>query len=160
MGVIETIIDAVIKREGGYANNPADKGGRTMFGITERDFPGAWADGVVTYEEARDIYINKFVRFPKFDQIPDLHLMEQLIDYGVNSGPDLAIRKLQAILGVKVDGVIGPATLHALAQRDMREVGNLLVGERIKMFVRIVKKDRTQLQFLEGWVNRALEFLI
>jgi hypothetical protein len=29
------LIDALIEREGGYVNNPADKGGATNFGITE-----------------------------------------------------------------------------------------------------------------------------
>ena len=159
MDTIDLIIDKVIAREGGYVNNPADKGGRTMFGITERDFPEAWKDGTVTIDEARAIYRRKFVTYPKFDLIPDVHLMEQVIDYGINSGPHLATQRLQSILGVPADGVIGPATLHALALRDYREVSNLLVGERIKMFVRIVKRDKSQLQFLEGWVNRATGFL-
>jgi lysozyme family protein len=159
MDTIDSIIENIVRREGGYSNNPADKGGRTMYGITERDFPGAWKDGVVTLEEAKAIYRKKFVEGPGFDKIPDIHLMEQVIDFGVNSGPGLATQKLQTILGVEADGKLGPATLHALAQRDDREVGNLLVGERIKMFVRIVTRDKSQLQFLAGWVNRATAFL-
>ena len=32
---VEGMIDALIDREGGYVNHPADKGGPTCFGITE-----------------------------------------------------------------------------------------------------------------------------
>ena len=32
---VESMIDALIEREGGYSNHPADKGGPTCFGITE-----------------------------------------------------------------------------------------------------------------------------
>jgi len=156
---IDTILDAILKREGDFAHHPNDRGGRTQWGITERDFPGAWKDHKVTIEEAKDIYRRKFVNGPGFDRISDPHLQHQLIDYGVNSGPAIAIQKLQGILGTDVDGVLGPATLAALAQRDAREVNNLLVAERVKMIGRIVVKDRSQLTFLNGWLNRALSFL-
>src|SRR3546814_5226429 len=33
---IEGMIEATIGKEGGYSNHPADKGGPTMWGITER----------------------------------------------------------------------------------------------------------------------------
>ena len=32
---IEKYLDELIKREGGYVNNPADRGGATKYGITE-----------------------------------------------------------------------------------------------------------------------------
>ena len=32
---VDGMIDALIDREGGYVNHPADKGGPTCFGITE-----------------------------------------------------------------------------------------------------------------------------
>src|SRR3954462_9938676 len=32
---VETLIDALVEREGGYVDHPADKGGPTCFGITE-----------------------------------------------------------------------------------------------------------------------------
>ena len=32
---VGTLIDALIEREGGYSNHPADRGGPTKFGITE-----------------------------------------------------------------------------------------------------------------------------
>lgn len=32
---IEKYLDELIKREGGYVNNPADRGGATKYGITQ-----------------------------------------------------------------------------------------------------------------------------
>jgi lysozyme family protein len=156
---INKIIDDILRREGGAVDHPADKGGRTNFGIAERSHPEAWADGKVTEDEARAIYLKKYVVGPGFDRVADPLLMAHLVDFGVNSGPSIAIQKLQSILGVKVDGVLGPKTLDALSARDAREVNNLLVGERIKMIGRIVLKDRSQLAFLNGWLNRCCEFL-
>ncbi len=157
--VIDGIIDDLLKREGGFVNDPRDSGGRTNFGIAEKSNPEAWADGKVTEDEARSIYFNKYVKGPGFDRITDSSLMAQLVDFGVNSGPSIAIQKLQTVLRVTVDGILGKETLAALSSRDAREVGNLLVGERIKMIGRICVKNPSQLAFLNGWLNRCCEFL-
>lgn len=159
MSDVNKIINDIIRREGGYVNNPNDKGGRTNFGIAERSHPEAWADDKITEDEAREIYLRKYVIGPGFDRVGDPHLMAQLVDFGVNSGPTIAIQKLQGILGVKVDGVLGPKTIAALSERDVREVNNQLVAERVKMIGRICVKSPSQLAFLNGWLNRAFEFL-
>lgn len=159
MKTIDQIIDDVIEREGGYVNDPNDPGGRTIYGITERDFPGEWNNGPPSLERAKQVYAQKFVHTPGFDKIPDMDLAEQLIDYGVNSGPFIAIQKLQLVVGVPQDGVLGPATLDALAHMDSREVNNKVAGERIKMLGRIVTKNRNMLGDLNGWLTRATSFL-
>lgn len=158
----EKIVSDIMHREDrtGTGVVTIDKGGRTQFGISERANPEAWADNKVTEEEAREIYERKYVRTPKFDLIPDDALRAQLVDFGVNSGPMVAIMKLQQIVGADVDGVIGPDTLKRLAVQDPVRVGQLLVAERIRLIGRVVMRDpKTQLQNLVGWLNRALEFL-
>jgi lysozyme family protein len=153
-------IDRLLQREGGYTNNPNDRGGETDMGITRRDHPEAWADGKVTRDEARAIYEKKYVEGPGFGKLAPSPLREQLIDFGANSGPAIAIMKLQEILGVEADGVFGPQTLAALAMVEMRPVNNLLVASRLRMLANLVAKRPAQVQFLRGWVNRALEFLV
>lgn len=162
---VDTIIDAIIEREGGdkVTNDPTDGGGRTAYGISETSNPEAWKDGKVSEEEARAIYTLKYVAAPGFNQVKDESLKAQLVDFGVNSGPYIAIRNLQDALGLKADGVIGPETLTALEslQGDaLRLLNNALVAARVKMFGRIVAKNPSQLKFLSGWLNRALEFLL
>lgn len=155
------IIDHVIVAEGvsKVTNNPADGGGRTQYGISEKSNPQAWLDGKVTEEEARAIYEQKYVKTPHFDQIPDPRLQAQLVDYGVTSGPYIATTKLQTLLQVTPDGQLGPETLEAVKLYEARALNNALVGERIKMICKIVQKNPSQLQFLLGWANRALEFI-
>lgn len=156
------IIGEVLRREDqtGTGVVTVDAGGRTQYGISENANPEAWADGHVTEAEAREIYERKYVLAPKFHLIPDEALRAQLVDFGVNSGPMIAIMKLQKIIGADVDGVIGPDTLGRLAAQDMARVRALLVGERLRLIGRVVTKDpRTQLRNLNGWINRALEFL-
>lgn len=159
---VEKIIDLVIENEGGakVTNDPLDAGGRTQYGIAEKFHPEAWADGKVTHDEARQIYFDKYVKGPGFDQITDQRIMMQMVDFGVNSGPFVATQKLQSVLGVKVDGKLGPATLKALQDSDQRVVNNSLVAERVKLLCKICVNKPSQLRFLNGWVNRALEFLV
>lgn len=155
------IIDALLDREGRdkETNYPEDKGGRTKWGISEKANPKAWADGDVTESEAREIFESKYVTSPGFHKIEDPALKESLIDFGVMSGPGLAISKLQGILKVDQDGVLGPKTLAAIAAWEPRRLTNKLALERVKMASRVVKKDPSQLKFIEGWINRFSEFV-
>jgi lysozyme family protein len=154
------IIKPILAHEGRKTNDRNDAGGRTDFGISERSNPDAWKDGKVTEEEAREIYAAKYIHAPRFHLVPYPLLRAELIDFGVHSGPHLAIQKIQEILNVEVDGVIGPQTLAAILMREERELVNLLMKSRIKMFGRLVQKRPTDLKFLSGWLNRALEYLI
>lgn len=155
------LIDDVIHREGDdkVTNDPKDKGGRTQYGISEKSHPDAWKDGKVTYEEARAIYEQKYLTGPGFDKIQDPKLQVLLVDYGVNSGPQLAIMELQKILKVDVDGKLGPKTLAAIEREEPRRLANKLALARIKMIGRIVKRDPSQLEYINGWLNRAGEFI-
>ena len=169
------LIKDIIRREtggdpdGGYTNDPDDPGGRTQFGISERAHPEAWADDKVTLDEATGIYDKKYIDQPDFDLIKNIHLQHQLVDMGVPSGPQTAIRTLQQLVGVTVDGVIGPKTLAAIE----RYPAGLLFGypvpgivllnlavrdARILLYIGIVKRNVRKLKFLLGWVKRALEF--
>ena len=153
-------LDRLEKREGGFSDDPADTGGRTYKGISERWNADLWKDGPPTDAQVRERYEQRYVKGPGFDKVSDLRLREQLIDFGVNSGPGVAIQKLQAVLRVTVDGALGPKTLGALAQSDSRKINNLLVAARIMMLCRIVQKNPSQNRFIAGWADRALQFLL
>lgn len=167
---LDSVIDAVIQREGGSkaTNDPLDPGGRTQYGISERANPEAWKDGQVTAQEAREIFLSKYVVWPKFHTIPSSHkwTQEQLIDFGVHSGPMPAVMKLQECLNeagadpkLKVDGDFGVKTLEALLGLDDRSINNLLVAARIRLVGRIVQRNPNQLNKLSGFLTRALGFL-
>ena len=155
---VEALIDGIIQREKGYRNVSHDPGGRTNDGISENAHPEAWKDGVVTDEEKRTIYYEKYIKGPKFDQIPASHPTVQtlLIDWGVNSGPMIAVAYLQRTLGGEDDGRLGPHTLAAIPIQDDRTLTNQLVAARIKMIGRLIQRRPQQLPDLSGLLNRAL----
>jgi lysozyme family protein len=157
---IDDLLNALIQEEGGEVNDKDDAGGRTKYGISEVSNPEAWADGDVTISEAKEIFRKKYLVAPGFDKVADSKLQHLLVDFGVNSGPTVAIQKLQLVLGVKVDGQLGPKTLAALSDANVRSVTNQLVAQRVKMLCAICVKTPSQLKFLNGWIDRALEFLV
>lgn len=139
-------------------NDPTDKGGRTQWGIAEHANPAAWADGKVTEAEARAIYVRKYIA--PFNGLQDHLAFPALVDWGVTSGPGLVVQNLQRVVGTKVDAKLGPQTLAAIQGFDPRLLANRMVAERVKMIGRIVKRDPSQLKYINGWLDRVLGFLI
>ncbi len=168
MTTAEQIIDAIIQVEGGYTNDRVDKGGATKFGITAAtlgSFRGytqpASADDVrqLSVTEAREIYRERYIRKPRFHLIAHDGLRAQLVDDGVLSGPIAAITSLQLALGVKPDGILGPATLAAANAADPAALQRDLAVARALRLARIVQRDPSQSRFIVGWLTRALGFL-
>lgn len=142
----DEILNGIIQREGGYVNDPQDKGGCTKYGITIptlRDWRRAavtCADiKALTEREARSIYQTLYLK-PFADLDPDVK--PQVVDIAVLSGVSRA------------------ATLLATAKLNPQRPLNVqLVIERVKFYAHIVKNDPTQSRYISGWCNRALEFL-
>jgi lysozyme family protein len=120
----------VLDREGGYVDNPADKGGPTCFGITEavaraHGYRGAMRQ--LPRSEAATIYRRLYWLRPRFDEIASrsTRVAAELFDTGVNMGPAVAVTFLQRALtplnrngtdyaDLTPDGRIGAVTLAAL----------------------------------------------
>lgn len=166
----DDVLASIVEKEGGYQENKADRGnaneGATNFGITSRTLgdwrrlgrPATRAEvKALTLAEAKDIYAARYAR--PFEKVPFEHLRAHLIDVGALSGPVTAIRLLQDVLGVPVDGILGDRTLAALNIWPWRLVNNALVGARVKLFAQIAERDDTQRQFIRGWVNRSVSFM-
>ena len=169
----QTLIDAVIKREGGYVNHPADKGGPTNMGITQRTLTMYLAREAtrvdverMTVQLARDIYYTYYYIKPGIHQLPEL-IRPIVFDMVVNSGKR-GTKILQDALSChgydcgKIDGIIGAKTLAA-AQAAVEHMGNdlirTLVRRRVIFYEGLVKADETQRVFLAGWITRAESFL-
>ena len=127
---IDSLIEEVIGREGGYVNHPADKGGPTRWGVTEavaraHGFRGDMCayprdDAVAVYRRLywdRPGYHRVAAHAPK--------VAAELFDTGINMGPETATGFLQRALNalnrggrdypdLAVDRRIGAQTLAAL----------------------------------------------
>lgn len=163
------LIDRILRREGGdrATNDPADSGGRTRFGISEQANPEAWADGIVTRAEAQGIYYDRYILAEKFDRIADPWLREQVVDFGVTSGPDTACRLLQKVVGAKIDGSLGAQTIAAIdAFPDGVICGEPLPGRvlvtlafakaRGEYYIRLAARRPKDIKWVWGWCVRTL----
>jgi len=162
-------IDDIIVREGGAreTNDPADAGGRTKYGISERANPDLWKDGPPTYAQARQRFAERYVL--PFKGITDPHLLEQLADWGVTSGPERVAKILQQLVGAQIDGAIGPATLNRVGTYPNGELfgysvpGSVLLNlavrdARAMHYAGITKARPSNLKFVLGWLNRTFNF--
>ena len=144
----------VLRWEGGKADDPHDRGGRTNRGITQLTY-NAWLKSQgrdpadvwdATLEETGDIYRMRFWG-PSGADKEEWPLNLALMDFAVHSGPTRARQKLQE---VRTGGVTGLTT---------QEAAEALVARRRAMLQRIVVGNPSQRRFLNGWMNRinALE---
>lgn len=173
------LIDAVIDREGGYVNHPADRGGPTRFGITEA---AARADGyagdlrALPRARAVAIYRRRYWLGPGFDRVAGLApaLAAELFDTGVNMGPAVAVGFLQRALNalnrgasdypdIAPDGRLGPRTLAALAaflahrgaagETVLLRAVEALQGER---YLDLAERRPANEAFLYGWLANRM----
>lgn len=162
----EQIIDDILRREQGWTDHPADRGGPTMRGIT-RPTLEAYRGGVVslddlrvlTEEEARRIYRLLYIAAPGFRAIGDDRTRALAVDFGVHSGPRRATQALQRVLGLTPDGLFGLRTRTAVAAADRTFLYRGLLEERLLFLFDLVSQQPSQMRFVRGWTRRWMEFL-
>lgn len=173
---IDQMISDLIKVEGGYSDHPADKGGPTMYGVTQavaraNGWQGQMRD--MTIAIAQNIYRKKYFSEPGFDSIYLLSPMiaEEMFDTGVNMGTSIPGPWLQRLLNVfndakqdlVVDGKIGPATITALrlflnkrgsdGETVMVRGLNCLQGTR---YLELAEKREQNRAFIYGWLKNRV----
>jgi len=166
------LIAQLINREGGYVNDPNDRGGPTKWGITQKTLSRylkrpASIDEVRNLEkqQAEEIYDREYLSEPRIDLLP-YSLIDPVFDCAVHSGPRKAIILLQDVLNqvadetglpVIVDGILGPGTRAAAIAADRLMGGylrNAYCDHRLAFIKDTVRSDPSQVRFLRGWINR------
>lgn len=153
----EVSFDHMIKSEGGYVNNPFDKGGRTNWGVTQATWE-SWIRHPVgekemrelTIEDVRPLYKAQYWNLVRGDELPS-GVDYAVFDVAVNSGVARAIRFLQLGLGIMADGVIGTITMkhaHAMPADDLIRA---ICQERREYLQRLGNFDK----FGKGWLLRV-----
>jgi lysozyme family protein len=139
----------VVGVEGGYVNDPRDPGGETIYGITRRDHPGAWAAGRPTLEQAKAIYRMGYWDPARCEYLP-WPLAAFVFDAAVNQGVSTAVRLLQKAVGTVQDGAIGKNTLAAIQRADQRELCALFMADRALRYTGTRNFDT----YGRGWLKR------
>lgn len=177
---IETELDNVIAKEGGFTDDPADSGGKTIWGITEfvaRSFGYKGDMRNMTRDQAKEIYKSQYWLQPKFDKVFIISpkIAGELFDTGVNTGVGTASKMLQRALNalnngataypdMVVDGSIGAITLKAL---EVYLAHRGAIGETVLLrllnslqavrYVEIAENRPKDERFVFGWISNRVE---
>lgn len=123
-------VDFILKREGGYVNDPTDRGGETNGGISKRAYPNLDIKNL-TDEEKKAIYKRDYWDAIGADSLPG-QMRLAAVDAAVNHGVGAAKRMLE---------------------RAGDDVGKF-IDARKALYARIVERDPSQKKFAKGWANR------
>lgn len=166
MANIDKLAPFILRWEGGFVNDPVDKGGATNMGVTIRTWRSVGydkdGDGDIDVDDLRlldkEDVIERVLR-PHYwnrwraDEILNQSVANILVDWVWASGTH-GIKRPQRILGVTADGIVGPKTLAAVNSMDPMELHFRIKNDRIKFIDEICRRDPSQERFRKGWMNR------
>ena len=169
----DDIIQVVLKHEGGYVDDPDDRGGATNWGVTQavyEDYVGYKCDKEeirnMTQEVAEEIYYEKYWKPSKADKLPE-EIRQTYFDMCVNRGQGGAVKILQQACNNKrkpenyidVDGGIGPNTIRAaknLKDWELRVERSGFYWNLVYDGARYTKRT-SQVKFIRGWIRRCFD---
>ena len=166
MANVNQLAPFILKWEGGFVNDPADLGGATNMGVTI----GAWkscgydkdGDGDIDVDDlrllTREDVVNRVLKPHywdrwKADLITSQSVANILVDWVWASGAH-GIKIPQRLLGVTVDGIVGPKTIAAVNARNPRELFDMIKIARFDFIEDICRKRPANNKFKRGWMNR------
>lgn len=148
----------LLKHEGGYSNHKHDRGGATMWGVTEkvaREHGYAGDMRHLPMELAKSIYRKMYWDSVRADELPGA-VRFSVFDAAVNSGVDRAIKWLQEAVGAKADGAFGPQTMAAIKEQDPANLNAKYNGTRLAFMASLSTWD----SFGKGWARRIASNLV
>ena len=167
---VEKLAPFVLEHEGGFVNDPLDRGGATNKGVTiaVQKAQGYDKDGdgdidvadlkLITEADAIMIMKKNYWDRWKADQIKNQAIANTLVDWVWGSGA-WGIKIPQRILGVKDDGVVGIKTLEAINKQNPNKFLEKLYLARFNFLDGIVASNPSQKRFIKGWKNRMNDLI-
>lgn len=158
--MFELAFDRVIGHEGGYTDDPRDRGNwtsgtcgvgecrGTKYGLSAMTYPGLDIKGL-TVAQAKAIYRRDWWAPLGMDLFPQA-LAFQLFDASINHGSHAATRMLQRAVGVNDDGVIGPVTVGVIEATELNDLLLCFLSERLAFMAKI----KTFTTYGRGWSRR------
>lgn len=182
MAKVEILAPFIKKWEGGFVNDPADRGGATNMGVTlstytqyckRKGYPRPTVDRLRRLTDAEWLDILKSMYWDRWqaDRIESQCVANILVDWVWGSGA-YGITIPQRLLGVQSDGVVGDVTLGALNGRGSAFFERLyaarvqylhdITNSSVRRYeARLGRKATerellryTNKRFLKGWLNR------
>ena len=166
MADISILAPFILSWEGGFSNHPNDKGGATNKGVTIATWRQVGydkdGDGDIDVDDLRliteDDAMNRVMK-PHYwnrwqaDRIQSQSIANIVVDWVWASGKH-GITRVQRILGVTPDGIVGEKTLAALNTRNPRELFDAIKRDREAFIESIIRSNPSQAVFRKGWLKR------
>ena len=168
MSNFKSALIRVLKNEGGYVNNPNDRGGETYKGVARKFHPNwsGWSllDSMSNKNSSNDsldeavesFYLENFWNKLKCDSITSDKVAFELFDTGVNMGVKGGAKLMQMCAEVTADGNIGVNSLSAINAVDEELLLLRFKLAKVARYAYLVKKRPQNKAFLHGWINRTL----
>ncbi|MDD4426954.1 MAG: glycosyl hydrolase 108 family protein [Paludibacter sp.] len=162
--------------EGGYSNDPDDRGGETYKGISlnahknwkgwdiihkykiKPGFPKNLEADIELQKEIEYLYRVNYWNPINGNSIMTQSIANSIFDFGVNAGVKTSIRMVQSVLGTEVDGIFGTKTLVKLNSTEPKYFHAAFTVKKITYYISIIKKRPVNKKFLYGWIIRTLQF--
>lgn len=164
--------------EGGYVNDPTDRGGETYKGISRKFHPN-WSgwdyidecksfdaiDPIINDSfievDVKEFYKNNYWDKLKGDCYNSQDVANELYDTAVNMGVGTAAKFLQKSINllarnkIKVDGSIGNITISEANKIANVSILKSLNGFQFMRYADICQRDPSQERFFKGWLRRV-----
>lgn len=162
MELFDQAFQIVIGHEGRFSNDPEDPGNwtggakgkgelrGTKYGISAASYPG-YDIYQLTLDDAKALYNRDYWKPLRIFDLPD-PIAILMFDMAVNMGKVRAVELVQRALGVKTDGILGPATRAAIKAMDKGPLVREITVQRIMYYTSL----ETFKTFGLGWVRRAV----
>jgi lysozyme family protein len=166
-------IEKVLAHEGGYVNDPVDRGGETNWGISYRflekqvfgygNVPPNYVRNL-TRDQAKELYRKYFWDKVSGDAIKAYAVSFPIFDMAVNKGPHVVVNHVREVFGQAMIPMTEAGAY--MPTETLRRLNNLNTeyeqSEFIKRFVavqkehynEIVANNPSQKRFITGWYNR------
>jgi len=184
MQTVQEIAEEIVRREGGYVNDPDDPGGATNYGVTIHTMRRLGLDltgdgqvnladvAALTARDAAQIFIRHYFQDPQIAALPE-PLHATVFDMYVNAGSN-SIRILQRLLNdmggdLQVDGTLGPHTIKATYAAFARAPDHMVDAygiARRNYYYALADRRPASRKYARrrdggkgGWIKRAEEFM-
>ncbi len=164
MADVNKLTPHILKWEGGFVNDPDDLGGATNMGVTmntyiaycrRKGYPVPTVTRLKNLSEKQWTDILKTMYWDRFraDEIHSQSVADICVDWLWLSGVT-AIKRVQSILGVKPDGIVGPVTLSAINSRSALPLFGAIKQSRLAHIDELCTKRPKNEKYRLGWTNR------
>lgn len=173
---INLLAPKVLKWEGGYGNDPVDRGGPTNMGVTIGDATDYYkkgvksldknGDGQITADDIKALtkedftyVLRQFWDYCRADEINNQSIAEIIVDWAYNSGKGTAVKKVSQLLGLNPSTKMTDEMLAKInGWQPQEDLFNKIWRARENHYNSIVANNPSQRRFIKGWMNRLRSY--